>query len=165
MKKILIAVIAVVALTLSACKPTESNYRAAYDAALAKRDSALRDTQVTGNLQLDDALSRRPVAGDSIWVCHEVARAENDSLATKRGRYAVAVATFKMPTNARAMASDLQERKYPAYSAKDGKGKWYVVAADYPTIEEGAAAVRLFQRSNPTFFYVGLPEPVLLRLR
>lgn len=170
MKKTVPALAAFVALivTLPACKPTEKNYKAAYDAAKGKREQSLADRGVTGPLQSDDSYSIRVVDGDSVWVGHDYVSLRNpdDSKPSGvAGRYGVAVAAFKMPTNARAMTSDLKAAGHGAWTAVDGRGKVYVLADLYPDLQQAAAAARRFSADAPSFIYVGVPAPTVMLVR
>lgn len=163
-----IAVIVGMLTLLSACKPTEKNYKAAYDAAKVKRQESLVDRGVTGLLQSDDSYSIRVVGGDSVWVGHDyvsLRNADDTRPSGVDGRYGVAVAAFRMPTNARAMTADLRSAGHGAWTAVDGRGKWYVLADLYPDLQQAASGARSFAADRPSYIYVGLPAPVVMHIR
>lgn len=159
---------ATAALLFAGCKPTEKNYKAAYDAAMIHKENSLADRGVTVPLQGDASIALRKVGSDSIWVSHSrfsIDNPDSDGQIAAPGRYGVAVASFRMPTNARAMSSDLRKKGYKSVAATDGREKWVVVADFYSSLEEAAAGIREFQKRNPQYIYVGQPAPVVVLLR
>lgn len=156
-------------LTFWGCKPTEKNYRDAYVIAQQKKE---QQQELAGGkaLQLDDHLSLRPIDGDSLWVSHEGLRGKSldgDSIAEQemKSKYGVAVALFRMETNARAMAFDLREKKRKAFVATNGNDRWYSVIGPYADLSGAAEGMRKFRKENPSFIYVGMPgAPAIIRL-
>lgn len=149
------------------CKPTEKNYKAAYDAAKARREATVSEHGIGGFLQNDETLSIRVVEGDSVWVSHErvgLRDAEGNPVKTEPV-YGVGVAVFRMPTNAVALKDDLLKRGYEASLATDGRDKWFVVSGLYSELGEAAKEARRFRDLNPSFIFVGLPSPVILYIR
>lgn len=163
MKKLIIAA-AAAALLLPACKPTEKNYKAAYDAAVAKREKAMAETMApAGELISEDGPQRRVVNGDTIFVATERVRPEAKDV--RLPEYNVAVTKYRMGTNARAGAEDLRAAGYAGamavYSAEDS---WYTIAGGFPTLDEAVAFSRRFRSDNPRHRYIGLPaSPVIVR--
>ncbi|MCM1377558.1 MAG: hypothetical protein NC097_04020 [Clostridium sp.] len=156
----------VASMAFAGCKPTEKNYKAAYEAARDKRAAMLHSYDLSSPLQDDETISIKLIDGDSVWVSHErleLRPAEGDSVPDMH--YGVAFSTFKMPTNACAQAADLRAAGHRSYPATDGRGKWYVVADLYPNLPQAAAAAAKFRCENPTYIYVGLPAPVVVNLR
>lgn len=150
---------------LVGCKPTEAGYQSAYDAARKKIEAKEHDLMIPAQLQSVDGIQLQPVDGDSIWVAYDLLKSEPlEGDTTAHGHFGVGVALFRFDTNAKAMASDLSEKGYPALTATDGKEKWWVVASTASTINEGAKILKEFQKKNPAFRYVGIPSAVLLRL-
>lgn len=99
------------ALLLASCKPTEKNYKAAYDAALEKREAAMREQMIpTTGLMSDDGPQMRVVEGDTVYVLREALRRGEPS--RKVGGWSVAVALYKMETNARANVENLVSEGY-----------------------------------------------------
>lgn len=145
------------------CKPTEKNYKSAYDAALAKRQEAVAEQMrpATGLLS-DDGPQLRVVEGDSVYVLKERIRMQDG--AAVPGRWAVAVAVYKMDTNAKASASDLRAQGFPAaFVAKAAGGKYYTVVSAVETLDSARVASKVFRMSLPQYPYVGLPgAPVLI---
>lgn len=147
------------------CKPTEAGYQAAYDAARKKIEATEQDMKIPAHLQSVDGIQLAPVDGDSIWVSYDMLKSEPlEGDTTSHAHFGVGVALFRFDTNAKAMASDLSKKGYPALTATDGKEKWWVVATTASSISEGAKILKEFQKKNPKFRYVGIPSAVLLRL-
>lgn len=164
MRKLMTGVAIVFALTmLWSCKPTEKNYKAAYDAAVSKREKADADIEIpAGGLQSLDGPRRMPVDGDTVYYQHERLRMpEGDTRVIPR--FNVAVAVYKMSTNAASMVENLK-KKYPdAYYAREADEKWWVVVAGFSSISDAVKFLRTYEKKNPNMHYIGLPgSPVLL---
>lgn len=148
----------------SACKPTEKNYKAAYDAALSKREKSCIDTDLGIDmtaLEQDDVPKWERLGKDSVLVFRQPLRVfENDSI--QRQPCNVAVAAFKMTTNARSLCERLLGEGYGAYIMTNGLDDYYVIAAGFQDLESAAAFIRDYKKKNPEATYVGLPgNPVV----
>ncbi len=144
------------------CKPTEKNYKAAYDAALNKRQQTDLDIPIPGGTLLVDGAPRKvPVNGDSVYISSDKLKFENAPESGKH-RYNVAVGGYKMLTNCSAHVSDLINKGYEAFMAESSSGKYYAVAGSFDNLGEAALfAVSLASREKKAFF-VGLPgAPVI----
>lgn len=154
---------ALAALIFVGCKPTENNYRAAYDAALAKRQQAAEEQMrpATGLLS-DDGPQMRVIDGDTLYVTRERLRLADGS--EPQGKWAVAVGMFKMDTNAKAAASAVRDKGFTgATHVKTTGGRYYSVSALTESLDSAAAAAREFRRAFPGYPFVGLPgAPVLI---
>lgn len=154
---------AFVALMFIGCKPTENNYRKAYDAALAKRRQAAEEQMrpATGLLS-DDGPMQRVIEGDTVYVINESLRLADGKRPS--GRWALAVGLYKMDTNAKASASDLSSQGYPdAFAAKATGGKFYTVVLVAPNMDSVRMESKKFKTRFPDYPYVGLPgSPVLI---
>lgn len=154
---------AIVALMFVGCKPTEANYKKAYDAALAKREKVAQEQMrpATG-LMSDYGPQLRVVDGDTIYVVNEMLRFEDGIKPS--GRWAVAVGLFKMDTNAKASASDLRELGFPEAVMGRAQGdKYYTLAAFASTLDSIRVCSKQFEEKFPEYPYVGLPgKPVLI---
>lgn len=139
------------------CKPSEKNYRAAYDVAVAKRQKDAPDPYAgLGDAVRDDAPARREVDGKILWV-----RTEPLTCADDRGSVApwnVAVAAYKMAANARSHAERLKSEGYGSLLLKNSDGMIYVVAATPGSLQEAAEFIEKFKVKHPEAIYVGLPE-------
>ncbi|MDE6007388.1 MAG: hypothetical protein K2G67_07530 [Muribaculaceae bacterium] len=155
---------AFVALMFVACKPTEKNYKAAYDAAQIKREQAAAEQmRPASGLLSDDGPSLRVVDGDTIFVTRDRLRLPDGQ--RPAGEWGVAVALFKMSTNAVATASDLHEAGFPeATYLKGAGGKHYAVAGVTSTLDSARNIAADFRRAFPEYPYIGLPgAPVIIR--
>lgn len=148
-------------LLLVGCKPTEKNYRAAYDAALNKRAQAQESLAAEG-LITEDAPRRVTIDGKEFSVIDENIKVDSGDITL--GPVLVAVARFKMPTNARAGADALRGKGYEAVAARAVGEKWYTIAGSFRDVGEAASFIGRFCRDNPGFQFIGLDgEPVIIR--
>ncbi len=162
MKKFLFIAVCCV-LILSACKPTERNYRAAYDAALAKREKAEAEAMLPATgLRSVDGPQMKIVGGDTIFVSNE--RFKIPAGEERPMQYNVGVAMYKMSTNAKSMAEDLKARGYNTRALQATGDRWFTIAGSFPTLEEAMTFNKVFKKNNPGFRYVGLSgAPVIIR--
>ncbi len=154
---------ALAALMLVSCKPTEKNYKAAYDAALKKRaEAAEQQMRPATGLLSDDGPQLRIVDGDSIFVLRERLRLLDGS--RPGGNWAVAVGVFKIDTNAKASSADLNAAGWKsAPPAKAQAGKFYAVADTLTSLQDARKRAAEFKLAFPDYPYVGLPgAPVLI---
>ena len=149
---------------LPSCKPTEKGYKAAYDAALGKREAVKADIDVDlpeGALQSVDGPQLKEVDGVKVYLLNQRIRpVEEDK--TLPESYNVAIGTYKMNTNSKAQAQALKEEGYDAFSAKDTEGMYYTIAGSFPTLSE---AVKFYEKykAGKDRVYVGLPNaPVII---
>lgn len=154
---------AMAALIFVGCKPTEKNYKAAYDAAVAKRAVAAAEQMrpATGLLS-DDGPALRIYDGDSVFVAREHL-VPLDSAAL-RGHWAVAIGVFKMDTNAKASAAAIRSRGFRhALAAKTTGGRYYAIASSAATLDSARVSAKEFKAVFPDYPYIGLPgAPVLI---
>lgn len=164
MKKIQILICVLLPCFMFSCKPTEKGYKAAYDAALGKREAAMADIDVNlpeGALQQVDGAQLREVEGVKVYVLNQrIKPAENNMQLPEP--YNVAVGSYKMITNCRSQANSLKEEGFNAFPAQDNEDMFYTVAGSFPTLSE---AVKFYQeyQSGKNRVYVGLPDaPVII---
>ena len=154
-----------------ACKPTEKNYRAAYEAAQRKETDALEGMGVTVPLQSDEHLGRRTIGGHEVWVSHELLRgvAVEGSGYTDAGlknKYGVAVALYRMRTNAMAQAERTNAGGDPTVVATDGRERWYVVKDVSEAIRTAADAADSIARTQSAGTKLpGLQGPAVVSMR
>ena len=150
------------------CKPTEKNYKAAYDAALKKREAAAVDADMmipAGALQQIGGPQKRKIGDVEVYMLVEPIRQIADSGVAMR-RYNVAVASYKMQTNSSAQVADLVSQGYNAFEAENGDQKFYVISAAFDTPEDAAAFISQYKVKSPDASYVGLPDaPVIIESR
>ena len=163
MKKFII-VFAVLISFMTSCKPTEKGYKAAYDAALGKREAAMSDIDTNvavGEIQQVDGAQLKEVDGVKVYVLNQRLKPVEEG---KRlpGNYNVAVGTYKMITNCRAQAEALKAEGYEAFPAVDMEGMHFTIAGSFPTMSD---AVKFYEKykSGKNRVYVGLPQsPVII---
>ena len=163
MKKYLF-IIALLTLVFPSCKPTEKGYKAAYDAALGKREALKTDIDVDlpeGALQSVDGPQLKEVDGVKIYLLNQRIKPTENGMKRPES-YNVAIGTYKMNTNSKAQAEALKEEGYDAFSAKDAEGMYYTIAGSFPTLSEAVKFYEDYRRGKDRV-YVGLPNaPVII---
>lgn len=154
-------------IVLPGCKPTEKNYKAAYDAALAKRQAEASDPDLNlpaeGYQSLDAPSSRKINGKDYLYQFLRLRPLDSNQ---ELKAYNVAVAVYKMPTNCNSQVNDLRDAGYKAFGARSGDDRFFVFVDGFSTIEEAAESVDAYEKKNKDAVYVGLPEnPVIIRVR
>lgn len=160
MKKTIV-IISLAALVLTGCKPTEKNYKAAYEAALSKRQTTNTDADIpqVGMLTNDNAPKPTEVNGQTVYTFTEPLMADERA---HLSAFNVAVGRYKMHTNARAHASSLRESGYPAYAIRNNKEIWYTIVSGADSLQQAAEIVNEFKNRNKDMVYPGLPDgPVI----
>lgn len=164
MKKNYFVIFCLACLTFTACKPTEKGYKAAYDAALGKRQAAMADLDVNipqGALQQVDGPQLKVIDGVKVYLSNQRLQSVNEG-DNIPGHYNVAVGAYKMVTNCKSQSNALREEGFEAFPAKDGEGMFYTIAGSFATLPE---AVKFYQKysAKPDRVYVGLPSaPVII---
>lgn len=147
---------------LYACKPTEKGYKQAYDAAKSKREQVDPDEDLlTGGHKLlsQESTNWRVIAGDSLQVQHQFLKPLDGEKWSQSGPYRLAVAMFKMTTNAKSMLSDLKEKgSLKPVVATDGKDKYYIIAGSASYVDSLGNVLTTFKKENPKFQYIGLEK-------
>lgn len=164
-RNIKIAIIGLSLIALGGCKPTERNYKSAYDVAILKKereDSLKRERQRELGLggvvmeENSDGSRLMTVGGTEVLTLHATMAKED----TVR-RYAPAVALFKMPANAESFASDLAGEGWKrARMAKSG-ARYFVILDSFDSGEEAVALLKSYKGKKGSRV-VGLREPLLL---
>ena len=159
-------ILAVAAVTFVSCKPTEKNYKAAYDAALSKRQAEKEDPDMAlmlGGHVLDTSEGSTAVktaAGIQYPAKSTSLKFENEPGA--EGEWYVAVSRFSMPTNARAQAADLTSSGCQAFVARDTEKQWYVIVKRTATRTMAGEAASEFIATHKDFPFTGLDGRPLL---
>lgn len=155
-------------LMLVSCKPTENNYRSAYEVAQRQKENQVAvDAELgipEGGLIDEDGPQKQVVDGDAIMVMHEALSAVKDPEDEKTGegkallrKYVVAVSGFKMPTNSHALAHDLRKKGYKdAMTVKNKRDTYYAIIGSYATIQEAKQAAKEFAEKHRGYNYVSL---------
>lgn len=163
--------VAFFALLAVSCKPTEANYRAAYEATKAKtEEKSTIESTVYGNIRKQEIKSGLVTGKDTIPVLEVSVRCTPGvSTPDSVGQYSVAVAQFKQIFNARSMMSRLRAQGYVSATIVENKEPLYYVLIT--TYDNSAAAVQSYknvladpavrcQRGYPCLF-----EPTVYPLR
>lgn len=138
------------------CKPTEKNYRTAYDTAMIKRQAEEearrqleKDLDIVGEGLLEevDGTRREVLGGDTVWALH-TRFAQRDSILP----YSLAVAKLAMRANAHAMTE-----RHPHWKAASSNDNFYILAAQSHSLDSILHARRAFIKANPDFHAIALP--------
>lgn len=149
------------------CKPTEKNYRSAYDVAREKRD---RDRASREELQKDMGLQSAGemeqgdgeatisvIDGNKVWTRHLNFQRKDSVL-----MYAVSVGTFGMGINARALAADLQASGWRESKVAEGGGRSFVIIGSSNKTEDAMQLLLEFDKQHERWQYVGQPGVMLI---
>lgn len=167
MTKTLIYTLAfVLLLSLASCKPTEQNYKKAYDAAMAKQKGSQYDADLgldLSTLTPDDAPLTAAVGEGKVKVKTLAIRILGDENAEPQ-QYNVCVGIYKMPTNAKSHAENLRLLGYEAFVMIDGEDNYHTIVRAFDSWDEAAAFAGEFKASHKDEKYIGLKgEPVIER--
>ena len=153
---------------LYSCKPTEKGYRQAYEAAKSKREQADPEEDIlTGGHKLlnEESTNWKVLAGDSLQVQHMFLKPIDGEKWPQSGPYRLAVAMFKMTTNANSMLEDLKRKgKLNPVIATDGKDKYYIIAGSATYADSLGNVLTTFRKEHPGFQCIGLTpaKPLIL---
>lgn len=144
-----------------ACKPTEKNYADAYGKAY---EAAQRRAQAENESSTGEKMERlggprvEVVNGDTVLVAPGLVRPTEPTDTLEKGRVGIAVAHYKMSTNANRHADDLKG-EYPAsFVAADGDNNYYVMIKRVTSIPESVDPIRIFMETHPDYRYIGLGD-------
>lgn len=164
MKRLLIPIAAALLLTVGSCKPTEANYRSAYEAAHQKQ---LTGDSLTDQGLLDQQRPKPMVFGtDTLPVRTEYigytkgGGADSDRTVVKR--YCVVVGRFKQVFNARMMRERLMQNGYGHALVLHNNMKEYYVVAN-TTKDPHQARLMLDSVNADTSLVLKPPYPYILR--
>lgn len=162
MKKLLIMAAVAVLLTMGACKPNETQYKAAYEAAVAKRDSKGDPVENTiyNRYRQQARQTYIPLNGDTLAVQTEFIGYTKDGGATREGtqRYNVVVGSFKQVFNARAMRERLAGLGYEnPFILHTREPLYYVVAATCSTAQEALDELKRVKADTSLVLRAPLP--------
>lgn len=150
------------------CKPSEKNYKAAYDATLRKREAARKmEQEIAPGVELvyENAPVRQTVEGMDIYVktSHFRCLEKGEPLPNP---FMVAVGMYNLPTNARSQVADLKAQGYEgAVVMIDMQGRYFAMAASFGSLAEAANFVKTFQDKHHSMPYVGLEgSPVVFEM-
>ncbi|MBD5212780.1 MAG: SPOR domain-containing protein [Bacteroidales bacterium] len=144
----------------SGCKPTENNYKAAYEAAQAKRQKDLEDKDILipgGKLFSEDDPQPFKVHGIDLLARHEQLKLICGDEAQFH-KYNVAIASFKMDANARSYWERLKDSYPDAVVVQNVRQIYFVCIGSYESEQGAALACEEFRKRNPDCPYVGIPQ-------
>lgn len=134
MKQFLLVAAAATAMAITGCKTTEANYRAAYEATAAHRDSRA-DAEA-------DFLSRSDsTAVTTVFISPVKVDPKADAVTPEKALpFNVAVNRFKQVFNAKALCRRLRDNGWPtAYVARTADDEYFVMAVGAATQAEATA--------------------------
>lgn len=155
-------------LLLAGCKPTEANYKSAYDAALGKRTQLDPDEALLygGHKKASDlGAAEYSLGKDTLQVLYAPVILINADDVAIDAKFRVAVAFYRMESNALAHASRLRNEGLRGTAvAHLGDEKYLVIAHSGPNFKEAARWLIEWRKNHPDGPWIGLipPEPILL---
>lgn len=160
------AIFAVIFLSLAGCHASEKGYKAAYDAAVNKRQNSNliveNEQEVIGDIKKIDGPNREQI-GDLTAFCMTDYLQPTESNGIELSKYNVAIASYSMPTNALSQSRMLKENGISTVVAKGKDEKFYVIVGGSENLKEAAEFSDNFIKKNPNQVYVGMPgEPVII---
>lgn len=136
------------------CKTTEANYKAAYERAMAGRDSvmALENTIYGHERQKIDTRKIR-VGSDTIEVMRQLVKVTpgGGGIRENLRQYCVVVGRFKQRFNAMQMQERITDQgDVPgAFVVETAEPYYYVVSRSFSTLQEAAAMVTDYRKTPP----------------
>lgn len=131
---------------MTSCKTTEENYRAAYDKAVAGRDSlADFESTVYGRYRRQMRTEVNVVEGDTVAVRVQAVSVTPESGGTEGGfaSYGIVVGQFKQLFNAQSLRGRLVEAGYAsAFLVNTAEPYYFVVLDSYKTLTDANAALK-----------------------
>ena len=139
-KLTLLYICGAVVAALAACKTTEANYRAAYEKAIAGRDSltALENT-IYGKYRKNTSTTTTTVEGDTVEMISTFVTVTEGGGGIRENLkpYSVVVGQFKQLVNARSLRTRLVDAGFPStFVVQTAEPYYYVLIASYPTRAE-----------------------------
>lgn len=160
-KIIIMIAMAAIILILAGCRTSESNYRAAYERAVANRDSTdVLDETIYNRIRQQALPSERVVAGDTVMVKRELVALENKSQGATLSDAYVVVAQFKQLFNARSLCDRLRDGGYPEATLLVTREPLYYVTCGGGRLEQMPAQMAAFN-ANPVI-QPHTPYPIIL---
>lgn len=157
---LLVAATAAFVMTMSSCKTTEANYREAYEATVAHRESQAdtafdRESEVRTDSAAVLTVFLSPVKSD---------RSADAATPAKAFPFNAAVNKFKQVFNAKALCHRLRDNGWPqAYVAKTPDEEFYVMAGGASTEAEAAEICSNLRKSAKTV-PLGRGYPTIVKL-
>lgn len=152
------------AICMGSCKPTEKNYKSAYDKAMEKARQGLSDYEYE-QMVLNDLPPYKHTATDSLRVFSESIMWQYSPASVNGGeqvtpaRYNLAVGKYSMLTNAKGHADRLSADGWKAVVLRNGEPIYYVVVKMSEDLDTVAAAAHEYVARYP-HGVVSLHEPM-----
>lgn len=161
-KSVLLLAVPMLLLALASCKPTEKNYKSAYDAAIAKKEKASEDDLIPeGGLLQDDGAKPFVLAdGRNVGFMRAPVKDADENAEPKR--YYVVVATFSMHANAAGMAERMKKSKLAPSLLRQTDEKWYVAAAGFDDLSEASDFAAEYLNKHEKEEFIGLDGTLLI---
>lgn len=164
MKKLLYLAFILIFASVTACKTTEANYRAAYE--VTKQKQLTGDSTIDRQLMDRDRPREMVFGTDTLPVRTEYIGYTKDGGAdsdrTKVKRYCVAVGKFKQPFNAHSMRRRLIEHGYTGALVLHNSSKDYYVVSS-TTSDPHTALLMLDSIRHSEWLVIRPPFPYILR--
>lgn len=167
MRKASIYIIAILlACGLPACKPTENNYRLAYDKAKQREREGLTEDEFE-KMTLEGLPGYRYTATDSVRVFSKGVIWQYTPESVDAGNtispdyYNLAVGKYTMLTNAKAHADRLAADGWRALVLRSGEPEYYVIVKQSSDLDTIAAAAHSYTKRYPQGT-VSLHEPMAI---
>lgn len=150
-----------IAAMLAACKPTEKNYKEAYDLALQKEREGL-DEETFAKIKAESEPKWRVIGTDSAqFEIRPFSPVSGEGAEIPLKPYNVAIGKYKMMTTAVSHRSRLLEKKYPAAILTTPDKEYYVIIAECEKIEDALDVIKSYTKENPEQKYIGLSRPLI----
>jgi hypothetical protein len=147
----------VFALTFSACKTSEENYRKAYEIAKAKQYEGLTEEEITA-MEQEAIVPKSYYKGDSIPYRPMYVKWDDGGVDSTALKYNVVVADFTQLFNARSVMSRLQKAGYRnAVVMHDKDNRYYVGAVTTASLDSAVVAFHALEKKSPLPLKTGYP--------
>ncbi len=159
--KHLLSISIIIAAILASCKTTEANYRAAYEKAVAGRDSLTAIEQTIYGAHRRNMESKElALGGDTVELRIKRVKVTEGGGGINEWLkpYSVVVGQFKQEFNAKSMRERLADSGYPrTFVVETGEPYYYVVLSSHTSAEEAIAAIKSIPEDFPIRFKPPLP--------
>lgn len=145
---------------LTACKPSEANYKRAYDTAIAAGRDADEDSTIYAGMRRQMSQREAVLDGDTVMIKTQWVSATADGGGTNDSirQYCVVAAEFKQVFNARSMRDRLAGMGYNgAFVVQNSEPRYYVVALSTSQADEAAACLRKLRNEKALALKAPLP--------
>ena len=164
----LIVAVTILVTASVACKPTEKNYREAYEKAVAKNDRNVTDFEETIYNRYRKQTAEATVKTDGGEVKTKIIRVkvtpDGGGINEWLKKYSVVVAEFKQLFNANSMRRRFTDTGFPgAFLVENAEPYYYVVVASSDNISQMAAICDSIAAESPVPLKEGFPY-ILQRL-